>query len=75
MQPYSYFSTKHRIGETAKVGDFVDVLKIDTVFDKVTWSQGKVTEVYSDDLQIAYLYDWEDKVTRVRVESQQIAPF
>ena len=46
IQPYSYFSHKQTIGEQLEVGNLVDVLKIDSLFDKVTWSQGKVTKVY-----------------------------
>ena len=43
-QPYSYFPTSwHEL--PLQVGDYVDVLKIGNLYEKVTWSQGRVLEL------------------------------
>lgn len=41
MYPYSYFPNNlHDL--PLQVGDLIDVLKIGNLYEKVTWSQGRV---------------------------------
>lgn len=41
IQPYSYFPNNlHDL--PLQVGDLIDVLKIGNLYEKVTWSQGRV---------------------------------
>lgn len=53
----------------------VDILKVGSLHEKFTWSQGQVIGIEGEELEVVYLFDGSDKKMKVKKDSNQLAPY